>query len=144
MKKILLVTLLIACLVSPAMAAKKGRESLTAAPGQMTQLVVDGGYHVSGGIVLYGQTDGVEGGVAQQTVIWMNGFSTVVQPDGKFAIQFPLGALHLPKDLRGTIVTLKAKQYGTNVMVEKNFDLAELNRVLDRPIARERLLLMEK
>lgn len=144
MKKILLVCLLVACLVSPAMAAKKGRESLGAVPGQLTTLTVEGGYHTAGTfIVLKGQTDGVEGGVAGQTVIWMNGFSTIVQPDGRFALIFPLAALHIPKDDRGTIVTLLAKQYGTNVTLESHFDLAALNRLLDRPINKERLLLMQ-
>lgn len=144
MMRMFLVTLLLVSLVSPSTAAPFGADPTATVSGQLTDLVVQGGYHTGGGIVLYGTIDAAEGGLGRQTVVWVNGFSTVVEPEGTFFVWVPVAAFPLPAHPRGTIATVKAKQYGTAVTLQKTFDLAQLNRVLDRPISRERLELLHE
>ena len=104
--------------------------------GQMIDLDVSSGYHLSTSIVLKGNVV-IEGNtLARRITVFVNDFSTRVTPEGNFAISFPKASLHNDK---GTIVTVRAFQDGPNISFENKFDLAELNSLLTNKITVEEL-----
>ena len=105
--------------------------------GQLIGVEVTSGYHVSTSIVLKGNVNVAGNGMAKNITVFINDFSTVVTPEGRFALSFPTRSLH--PDKKGTIVKVRAFQNGTDLLVVKNFDLATLNEVLENKLKFEEL-----
>jgi len=104
--------------------------------GPIIDLDVTSGYHLSTSIVLKGNVYIQDNAPARRITIFVNDFSTRVTPEGNFAISFPLASLHNDK---GTVVTVRAFQDRTNLIIENKFDLAELNSLLTNKITVQEL-----
>ena len=94
-----------------------------AAPGTLTMVDVTGGWHGAGTIIFQGVADGVE---SHPVTVFICDFSTRVTPEGRWALNVPLGAI-VQQGTPGVVV-VRAVQDETNVIVEKTFELKELNR----------------
>ncbi len=129
MRYYLLFALVTLFVVSPAF-------SQTIPAGQLIDLEVSSGYHLSTSIVLKGSVYIQDNTPARKITLFINDFSTRVTPEGNFAISFPIASLHNDK---GTVVTVRAFQDGTNILLEDKFDLAELNSFLTNNITIEEL-----
>jgi len=109
-------------------------------PGQITQIEVSDGYLVSLFLVLNGSTDGdpqVIEGTVSKTIVWVNGFATTVTLGGKWSIAIPIASIPNPPDGQAAVVKIKALQEGTNVVLERDFSLSELNQLLDQELTLE-------
>lgn len=95
-----------------------------AGTGQLTNVDVTGGWHGAGAIVFKGVVDATG---PKPVTVFICDFSTRVTPEGTWAINVPLGAI-VQQGEKGTKVRVRAVQDGTNVVVEKLFDLTDLNR----------------
>ena len=103
---------------------------------QLVNVRVNNGYHLGTMITLKGEVD-LQGSAMPKTTVFINQFSTRVNPEGQWALCFPKRSLY--PDKRGTVVKVRAVQEDTNIIVKTEFDLASLNEVMDREIKFEEL-----
>jgi len=127
-----LVFVLVALFAVSPMFAQSTPNTSKAIPGQIMGLEITAGYHLSTSIVFNGNVNIAGNGMAKNITVFVNDFSTVVTPEGRFAISFPTRSIN--PDNKGTIVKIRAFQNGTNLLIEKTFDLALLNEKQDSEI----------
>ncbi len=99
---------------------------------QLVDLTVTDGYNLSTFYVFNG-TVGLaapaQPGAANMAkiTVFVGNFSTVVTPEGKWAISVPKPAILAPgRDPQHIFIVFRAIQHGQNVMVEKTYKLADL------------------
>jgi hypothetical protein len=132
-----LVFVLVALFAVSPMFAQSVPTAEKAVPGQLVGLEVTSGYHLPTAIVLKGNVNVAGNGFAKGITVFVNDFSTVVTPEGRFAINFPLRSLY--PDKKGTVVSVIAYQEKTNLVLKQNFDLSALNEVLKSELKFEEL-----